>query len=93
MSLADDTNIIANSADNLRINIEILRNSARKKGLEISEKSKIIQVRGQKDKEICNFEITKTVKYLEIKLGGRGRNISGEEKKMWLKKAQGHAAK
>ena len=39
---------IANSVDNLKKNIEILRNSARKKGHEISEeKSKIIGVRGQ----------------------------------------------
>ena len=50
-------------------------------------------MRGQEDQEeICNFEIVKTVKYLGIKLGGRGRNIFGE-KKMWLKKAQGHATK
>ena len=50
-------------------------------------------MRGQQDQEeICNFEIVKVIKYLEIKLGGRGRTIFGEEKKIWMKKAQGHAA-
>ena len=34
----------------------------------------------------------KEVKYLDIKLGGSGRNILRKEKKIWLKKAQTNAA-
>ena len=68
--LADDTNLIANSLENMKTNIEVLRTSARKYGLEINEgKSKIIQIRGtQHPKEICNFEVVKEVKYLGIKV-------------------------
>ena len=76
--MTDDIIIIANSAENLKRNIEILRNPAREKGLEISEeKSKIIQVRGKDQDEIDNFEVVKSVKYLGIRLGGRGKNIFG----------------
>ena len=87
--MADDTTIIANSVENLKRNIEILRNSARKKGLEISEeKSKIIWSKGQDQQEkIDNIEVVKNVKYLGIKLWGRERNIFGEKKKLWVKKA------
>ena len=85
--LADDTTIISSSTENLKKNIGILRNSAKKKGLEISEeKSKIILVRGQKQQEkIDNFEVVKSVKYLGIRLGERGRNIFRKENKLWVK--------
>ena len=36
--LADDTTLIANSIENMKINIEVLKASARQYGLEISEK-------------------------------------------------------
>ena len=93
--LADDTTIISSSAENLKKNIGILRISAKKKGLEISEeKSKIILVGGQKQQEkIDNFEVVKSVKYLGVRLGGRGRNVFGKEKKLWVKNTQVHAAR
>ena len=34
----------------------------------------------------------KEIKYLGIKIGGRGRNIFGQEKKRWLQKAKELAA-
>ena len=93
--LADDTTIISSSTENLKKNIGILRISAKKKGLEISEeKSKIILVRGQKQQDkIDNFEVVKSVKYLGVRLGGRGRNVFGKEKKLWVKNTQVHAAR
>ena len=92
--LADDTTLIVNSIENMKTNIEVLRNSAREYGLDIKEgKSKIVQVRGsQKPREICSFEVVNEVKYLGMKLGGRGRNIFREEKRAWMKKAQINAA-
>ena len=81
--LADDTTIIANCKENLKENINILEKSYKKKGLKISrDKSKILRIRGKDQEEyIDNLEVVKEVKYLGIKLGGRGRNIYAEEKK------------
>ena len=74
--------LIANSIENMKTNIEVLRNSAREYGLEINEgKSKIVQIRSQKPKEICSFEVVNEVKYLGVKLGERVRNIFREEKR------------
>ena len=38
--------------------------------------------------KIDDFEVVNEVKYLGIKVGGRGRDIYAEEKKLWMKKAQ-----
>ena len=73
---------------------EILKTSDRLYGQEVNEdKNKIIQIRGkQKPKEISKFEVVNEVKYLGVKLVGKGRDIFREEKRRWLKKAQKHAA-
>ena len=80
--LADDATVIANSIESLRTNMEILKTSAKKFGLEINEnKSKVMQVRGtEKPKEIGNFKVVDTIKYLGVNLGGKGRDIFREKK-------------
>ena len=88
--LSDDVTLIANSIKDMKQNIEALRESAKEIGLEINEKkSKVLQVRGtQKPEEICGLEVVDEIRYLGVKLGGRGRNIFREEKISWEKKAQ-----
>ena len=88
--LADDTTVIVNSIESLKTNMEIQKTSTKKFGLEINEnKSKVMQVRGtEKPKEIGNFKVVDTIKYLGVNLGGKGRDIFREEKRGWLKKAQ-----
>ena len=58
-------------------NIEVLKQSANQYGLEINEeKSKVLQIRGKdKPNKIGNFEVVEEVKYLGVKVRGRGRNI------------------
>ena len=75
--IADDATLIAGSIRDMEHNIEILRNSAREYGLEISEeKSKVLQMRGrEKPKTVGNFEVVKKVKYLGIQVGGYGKDI------------------
>ena len=75
-------------------NINILKNSALQYGLEISEeKSKVLQVRGrERPEKVGNFEVVKEVKYLGVKVGGRGRNIFQKEKVEVIQKAQIKAA-
>ena len=71
-------------------NINILKNSALQYGLEISEeKSKVLQVRGRdRPEKERNYEVVKEVKYLGVKVGGRGRNIYQMEKEDVIQKAQ-----
>ena len=80
--------MIAGSAEDLEHSINILRQSVLKYGLEISEeKSKVLQVRGrEKPRKVGNFEVVEEVKYLGVKVGGRGRNIFQKEKKDMIKK-------
>ena len=87
--LADDTTIIANSKENLEKNMRVLKEAAKKYGLEISkEKTKIIQVRGEKRlKEIEGYEIVEKTKYLGIMIGGQGRDIFKYEREEWIIKA------
>ena len=88
--IADDATLVAGSIKDMEHNIEILRNAARKYGLEISEeKSKVIQIRGkEKPKTIGNFEIVKKVKYLGVLVGGYGRDIFKYERESIIEKAQ-----
>ena len=80
--IADDATLIAGSTEDLEHNINILKQSALQYGLEISEeKSKVLQVRGrEKPRRVGNFEVVEEVKYLGVKVGGRGRNIFQKEK-------------
>ena len=57
--LADDSTLIANSIENMKRNIEILKVSAKEYGLEINEeKSKVLQIRGRnKPDKVGNFEV------------------------------------
>ena len=82
--LADDATVIANSIESLKNNMEILNTSAKKFSLEINEdKSKVMQVRGtEKPKEIENFKVVDTIKYLGMNQGGNGRDIFRREKRM-----------
>merc|ERR1711888_417863 len=92
--IADDATLIAGSTEDLEHNISILKQSALKYGLEISEeKSKVLQVRGrEKPRRVGNFEVVEEVKYLRVKVGGRGRNIFQKEKNEVIQKAQIKAA-
>ena len=92
--IADDATLIAGSKEDMEHNINILRNSALEYGLEISEeKSKVLQIRGrEKPEKVGNFEVVKEVKYLGIKVGGRGRYIFKLEREDVIKKAQIKAA-
>ena len=69
--------LIASSKKNLEENIKVLKSAGGKYGLDINkQKSKVIHIRGtEQHKEIGNFEVVDTVKYLGINLEGKGRNI------------------
>ena len=88
--LADDATIIASSIENLLEALEVLKIAGRKNGLELNkEKTKIMVVWGQKViGKIGDFEVEDEVKYLGIKLGGKGKDIFGAENKTWLEKAE-----
>ena len=52
-----------------------------------------MQIRGkEKPKTVGNFEVVEEVKYLGVKVGGRGRNIFQNERKCILQKANMKAA-
>ena len=60
-----------------------------KNNLELNkDKTKILIVRGPQETKIGEYEVAKKVKYLGIKLGGRGREIFAAENKTWLEKAE-----
>ena len=87
--LADDATIIARSTKELLEALEILKNEAKKNNLELNkDKTKILIVRGPQETKIGEYEVAKEVKYLGIKLGGRGREIFAAENKTWLEKAE-----
>ena len=55
--------------------------------------SKLLQVREtDKPRRVGNFEVVEEVKYLGVKVGGRGRNIFQKEKNDVIQKAQFKAA-
>ena len=72
---------------NLEDNIEVLKTSGSKYGLEVNEqKSKVLHVRGtEKTNEVGNFEVVGSFNYLGINLGGKGRDIFRAEKRGWLR--------
>ena len=56
------------------------------------DKTKIMRVRGPGDGDrIGRFKVEKEVKYLGIRIGGKGRNIFHAENKIWLEKAEKRA--
>ena len=71
--LADDATLIANSKKEVKKIIEALEEAGGEYGLNLNkQKTKIIQIRGnRKIKKIGEFEIEE-VKYLGIKIGGKG---------------------
>ena len=53
------------------------------------KKTKLLVIRGQNTtSKIGDYEVVEKVKYLEIQLGGRGKDIFGAENKVWLEKAE-----
>ena len=87
--LADDAVIVAKSPEELLEIMEILKTEAGKNGLELNKnKTKILIVRGPHVDKIGEYEVVKEVKYLGIKMGGKGRNIFAAENSSWLEKAE-----
>ena len=88
--LADDATIIARDEETLLETLNILENTGKINGLELSEKkTKILKIRGSGDKEkIGRFKVEKEARYLGIQVGGRGRNIFDAENKLWIQKAE-----
>ena len=91
--LADDATIIAKDEETLIKALEILEETGRKNGLELSEeKTRIMRIRGPGDGDrIGRFKVEKEAKYLGIQIGGKGRNIFHAENKIWLEKAEKRA--
>ena len=56
-------------------------------------KKKVLIIRGPQVPKIGEYEVVKEVKYLGIKLGGKGKNIFAAENKIWLEKAEKKARK
>ena len=85
--LADDATIVARNIKELLETLEVLKKEAKKNSLELNkEKTKILIVRGPQVEKIGDYEVTKEIKYLGIKLGGRSRQIFTAENKTWLEK-------
>ena len=87
--MADDTTIIANSKENLERNLKVLKEAAKKYGLEINmNKTKILRIRGKEScEEIAGYEIVEQTKYLGVMVGGYGRDIFRYERENWMVKA------
>ena len=78
--LADDAVIIAESPEDLLKLMNILRSIAKENGLELNKKkTKELIVRGSPVEKIGENEVVNEVKYLGIKLGGKGNNIFAAE--------------
>ena len=68
--LADDATIVASNTKDLQRILEVLKEEAGKNNLELNkEKTKILIIRGPQVEKIGEYEVTKEVKYLGIKLG------------------------
>ena len=77
--------MIAESPNDLLILMDILKSIARENGLELNKKkTKILIVRGPSEEKIGEYEVVNEVKYLGIKLGGKGNNIFAAENSSWL---------
>ena len=87
---ADDATIIARDEPSLLEILDVLEETGRKNGLELSEeKTKILRIRGPEvEGKIGRFNVEKEAKYLGIQIGGRGRNIFEVENKKWIQKAE-----
>ena len=87
--MADDATIIAKGTKELLETLKLLKKEAKKNDLELNkEKTKILIVRGPQVQKIGEYEVIKEVKYLGIKLGGKGKNIFAAENRTWLEKAE-----
>ena len=88
--LADDAVIIAKDEPSLLRLLEVLEETGKANGLELSrEKTKIMKIRGPEvGDKIGKYEVEKEIKYLGVQVGGRGRNIFEAENKKWIEKAE-----
>ena len=88
--LADDATLIADSIPNLKKLLGTLKTTGEKIGLQINkEKTKVMKIRGPKmEDSMDDIEVVKETKYLGIKVGGRYRNIYGNENKDLFSRAE-----
>ena len=88
--LADDATIIATDEESMDEALKSLEAAGRECGLELSEeKNKILRIRGPKvEGKIGKYKIENEAKYLGIQIGGKGRDISQAENKLWIRKAE-----
>ena len=82
--------VIAKDEESLLKALKVLEEAGRRNGLELSEeKNKIMRIRGSsREEKIGKFKVEKETKYLEIQLGGKGRDVFGAENKIWIQKAE-----
>ena len=80
--MADDATLIARSKEDMERNIEVLTEAAGKYGLKLNEKkTKVLHVRGtEKVEEVGGYKVEKEVKYLEVWVEGKRRDLFKAEK-------------